>query len=148
MCLCCKMSLLLENASAGFLQFHYSVEESSDLKSESSLHCKRQNGNLIPWARLDHCKKFKALTMMHVMSKGIIFVRQDSNESSLGCTATCVAVLEEKRNLHSCQEIVIFKKIRLILCPFFFVLGYSSFLCRSDERSVRQRSLQAGFGTD
>lgn len=60
--------------------------------------------------------------MMHVMSKGIIFVRQDSNESSLGCAATCVAVLEEKRNLRSCQEIVIFKKIRLILCPFFFCL--------------------------
>lgn len=87
---------------------------------------------------------------MHLMTKGIIFVRRDSNENSLGCIVSCVVVLEEKMNLRSCQEIVIFKKIKLILCLFFFflVLGYSSFLCGSDERSVRQRSLQAGFGTD
>lgn len=47
LCFCYKMNLLLETASAGFLQFHYSIEESSDLKSESILQCKRQNGNLV-----------------------------------------------------------------------------------------------------
>lgn len=54
------------------------------------------------------------------MTKGIIFVRWDSNENSLGCIVSCVVVLEEKMNLRSCQEIVIFKKIKLILCLFFF----------------------------